>query len=337
MKEIFEKIYLSEDLEVAEMNLLTEAMFSGQLSDAQIAAILIGLKIKGITPTEMATMAQVLKSKSLFSEEVPTDVMDNCGTGGDHLNSFNVSTTTSFVLAAGGIKIAKHGNRSISSRSGSADVLEALGISITLSNEKIAKLLNEVGITFLFAPSLHPAMRFVSSVRQELATPTILNVIGPLTNPIPLKTQLLGTYEGSLITKTAETLAKMDRQRAIVLQGAHGMDEANLSGTTHYTLLADGKVTEGEISPQEIDLPTYPLSAIRGGNAHENAIILQSVLKNEPSPFLDTVALNAGFGFFANGQVISVEAGVKRAKQILQSGVAYDKFRQLLQTQKEWG
>lgn len=335
MKEIFERVYDGNDLTKEEMLTLAEAIFSGQLTETQISAALIALKMKGITSTEMASIAQVMQKNALTIEGAPVDAMDNCGTGGDQSNSFNVSTTAAFVLAAGGIPMAKHGNRSISSNSGSADVLEELGVELMTSPEKISELMNEIGIAFLFAQAMHPNMRYVSNVRKELATPTILNLIGPLTNPVQLETQLMGTFAGHLLKETAETLGKLGRKRAIVVQGAYGMDEANLAGETRIALYENGEVKEMSFTPQELGLQEYPLQAIVGGDAKRNAEILLSVLNNEPSPFLETVLLNAGLGFYANGKVASVSEGIEEARRVIASGAAKEKLNQLVAKQKE--
>lgn len=333
MKEIMERLYSGQDLTEKEMTQVAESMFTGNLSDSQIGAFLGCLKQKGVTAVEMAAFAQVLQKAALQIQNIPHGTMDNCGTGGDHCNSFNISTTTAFVLAGGGIFMAKHGNRSISSRSGSADVLEVLGVQLNSSVDRISYLLNEVGIAFLFAPAMHPSMRYVSKVRKELATPTILNLIGPLTNPIVLENQLMGTFAGHLLRETAETLGRIGRKRAIVVHGAHGMDEANLSGETHYALFDNG-VTEHSFGPEEIGLPYYPLEAIVGGDAQKNAQILLSVLNNEPSPYLDTVLLNAGLGFYTKGAVSCINEGIDKARQVIAYGSAMDKLNQLLRQQE---
>uniref|UniRef100_UPI00403FBCF2 anthranilate phosphoribosyltransferase n=1 Tax=Candidatus Enterococcus willemsii TaxID=1857215 RepID=UPI00403FBCF2 len=335
MNQLFEQLYQGKNLTEAEMTVLAEAVFSGELTETQISAALVALKMKGITSTEMTAIARVMQKNAVPITNVPLNAMDNCGTGGDHLNTFNVSTTAAFVLAAGGIPMAKHGNRSISSRSGSADVLEELGVKLISSQEQISQLINEIGIAFLFAQAMHPTMRYVSNVRRELATPTILNLIGPLTNPVPLETQLMGTFAGHLLVETAETLGKLGRKRAIVLQGAFGMDEANLAGDTRLAILSDGKVSEVTLSASEVGLPEYPIEAIVGGNAKRNAEILVSVLENQPSPFLDTVLLNAGLGFYANGKVESVKAGVEEARRLIATGAAREKLAQLVERQKE--
>lgn len=335
MNKIFEKVYQLKNLSREEMGLVANQIFTGELTEAQISSFLTGMKIKGETPDEMAGLAETIQQKAVQIEKAPAHAMDNCGTGGDCCNSFNISTTSAFVLAGGGVPMAKHGNRSVSSRSGSADVLEVLGIQLAVSPEKISYLLNEVGIAFLFAPRMHPKMGYVMKVRKELATPTILNLIGPLTNPVRLETQLLGTYRRDLVKATAETLGQLGRKQGIVVHGAGGMDEANLSGTNHCALLKEGKVTEFSFTPEEAGFTCRPIKAIQGGTPAENADILQSVLRNEPSVYLDTVLLNAGLGFFASGKAESLDDGIKSARECIASGTAYDKLVALIGTQKE--
>jgi anthranilate phosphoribosyltransferase len=335
MKECFEKLYQKDNLTSEEMIQIGQQMFAGNLTESQISALLIALKVKGVTATEMVALAQVIQQEALQLTGVPAGVMDNCGTGGDHLNSFNVSTTAAFVLAAGGVVMAKHGNRSISSKSGSADVLEHLGITISPSTEKLSHLLREIGIAFLFAPSMHPKMKYIAKVRQELATPTILNLIGPLTNPVKLESQLMGTFAGDLLLETCETLKLLGRKRGVVIHGAYGMDEANLAGVNRYAVFDGEKVTEHQLIAQEVGLVNYPIEAIVGGDAARNAEILKAVLQNVPSPYLHTVLLNAGLGFFANGKVTEISAGVELARTIIASGAAYDKLQQLIAYQRE--
>lgn len=335
MNEIFEKVYHQENLSREEMGEIANEIFDGELTDAQISSFLTGMKIKGETPEEMAGLAETIQKKAVHIVEAPAHAMDNCGTGGDQCNSFNISTTSAFVLAAGGVPMAKHGNRSVSSRSGSADVLEVLGIQLAISPEKISYLLKEIGIAFLFAPRMHPKMGYVLKVRKELATPTILNLIGPLTNPVQLETQLLGTYRKDLVGATAETLRQLGRKQGIVVHGAGGMDEANLSGINYCALMKDKKVTEFEFDPLDYGFSRQPIAAIKGSTPEVNAGILQSVLKNESSVYLDTVLLNAGLGFFASGQVDNLKAGIDRAKDCISSGAAYTKMLALINAQKE--
>lgn len=332
---LLQKTYNQEHLTRSEMRDLSDQIFEGSLTANQIAAFLMALKIKGETVEEMAGLAETIQAKAAPIVCHAANVMDNCGTGGDKSFSFNISTTAAFVLAAGGVNVAKHGNRSISSRSGSADVCEALGIDILLAPEKIGTVLQEIGIAFLFAPHMHPKMKYVMRVRQELATPTIMNLIGPLTNPVQLESQLLGTYRRDLLPQTAATLRELGRQRAVVVNGAGGMDEASLAGENHYALLEQGEISLHTFQPEAVGLPHVELAAIRGGDAAKNAEILLSVLKNRSSPYLDTVLLNAGLGFYANGKVASIEAGVQLARTVIASGAAYDKLNELKRMQME--
>ncbi|EOH95684.1 anthranilate phosphoribosyltransferase [Enterococcus moraviensis ATCC BAA-383] len=335
MNELFEKVFNKEHLTRNEAEQVAEQIFEGRLTDSQIAAFLTALKCKGETAEEMAGIAETIQRKSVTIDCQKANVMDNCGTGGDQSGSFNISTTAAFVLAAGGVTVAKHGNRSISSKSGSADIFECLGVDIALSSEKLSTVLNEVGLAFLFAPHMHPKMKYVMNVRKELGTPTILNLIGPLTNPVLLDSQLMGTYRRDLLEETAKTLGELGRKRAVVVNGSGGLDEATLAGTTHFALLEEKKITMHTIEPEEFGFNRLPIEAIHGGNAEENTATLLSILKNQASPYLDTVLLNAGLGFFSNGKVETIQDGIVLAKECVASGAAFDKLQQLIKIQKE--
>ncbi|MGC6769323.1 anthranilate phosphoribosyltransferase [Enterococcus sp. LJL51] len=335
MKELFEKIYQKQHLSKLETTGIAEEIFEGRLTDSQLAAFLTALKCKGETAEEMAGIAETIQRKALKINCQAEEVMDNCGTGGDQSGSFNISTTAAFVLAAGGVTVAKHGNRSISSRSGSADLFECLGVDIRLSPERIGTLLDEVGLAFLFAPAMHPNMKHVMKVRKELGVPTVLNLIGPLTNPVPLTSQLMGTYRLDLLEETAATLKSLGRQRAVVVNGGGRLDEASLAGTTHYALLENGRITLNSIEPEELGFQRLPLTAIRGGDAQQNTEILYSVLKNEAGPYLDTVLLNAGLGFFSSGKAQTIEEGISIAGHCIKDGAAMDKLQEFIRIQKE--
>lgn len=335
MNEILDKLILGEDLSHEEMEQVLIQVMAGQVSDVQLAAFLTALKIKGETSQEIASLARVLRQHALVVPTQQTGVMDNCGTGGDQSFSFNVSTTTSFVLAGAGIPIAKHGNRSISSKSGSADVLEALGLDLSLPAERLGQILDEVGIVFLFAQTMHPGMKYIMPARHQLGLPTILNYTGPLTNPVQLKTQLLGTSRADLLEKTARALQELGRERAVVVTGPNGMDEAALHGVTQYVLLDKGVISRHSFSPADVGMAEIPLEAIRGGDAQENAQILVSVLKNEPSPYLEVTVLNAGLGLLANGRVDDLADGIALARDIIASGKAYAKLKALQEVQHD--
>lgn len=333
MKEIFEKLAVQTDLSESQMTAVAEKILNGQLTEAQIAAFLMALKIKGETPEEILGLVKAIKENAVSIPSQTSHVMDNCGTGGDRSFSFNISTTCSFILAGGGIRLAKHGNRSISSKSGSADVLEALGIAVDLAPEKLAQVLDETGIAFLFAQKMHPAMRYISPARQALGIPTIMNLIGPLTHPMNLETQLMGLYQADLQRDLAQVLKLLGRRRAVIITGPDNMDEAALYGVNHYTLLDKGEISQGSFSFKELGLPEVRLNDIKGGDAQENARILISVLKNEPSPYLETAILNAGLGFFANGKADSLAEGINLAREVIASGRAYAKLQALQEAQ----
>ncbi|WP_373713096.1 anthranilate phosphoribosyltransferase [Streptococcus sp.] len=333
MKEIFARLAAGQNLTEEEMAAVVEKIATGQVSQTQVAAFLLGLKIKGESPEELTGLAKVMQAKAL---EIPTQVcnaMDNCGTGGDQSNSFNISTTAAFVLAAGGIQMAKHGNRSISSKSGSADVLEVLGINLDMKPEDLGRVFDQTGMVFLFAKNLHPAMKYIMPARLELGVPTIMNLTGPLINPVPLKTQLLGTSRPDLLEMTAQTLQNMGRERAIVITGPNQMDEAALHGRNQLALLEKGHISLHHFEAKDLGLTAYSLEDICGGDAQYNAQILQAVLQNQPSPYLETVVLNAGLGFFANGKVDRIEDGIRLAREVIASGAALQKLKDLQEAQ----
>ena len=259
--------------------------------------------------------------------------MCNCGTGGDQSYSFNISTTASFVLAAGGIRVAKAGNRSVSSKSGSADVLEALGINISATPATLSRALDEVGLAFIFAQSMHPAMRFIGPARKVLGIPTIMNIVGPLANPVDLETQLMGLYRVDLQETAAKVMQKLGRKRALIITGPNNMDEAALYGENTYTLLENDRISQHSFTYQDLGMPRVELSDIVGGDAKQNAEILLSVLENQASPYLETTVLNAGLGFYANGKVDNLVDGVELARQLIADGSALAKLRQLQEVQ----
>lgn len=333
MKEIFTKLSQKQDLNQEEVQELFENILQGQVSEAQIAAFLLGLKIKGETPEEITGVVKALKNRAARLPQTFEDAMCNCGTGGDQSYSFNISTTACFILAAGGVRMAKAGNRSVSSKSGSADVLEELGINIAAEPETLSQALDEAGLAFIFAQTMHPAMRYIGPARQALGIPTIMNLVGPLANPLDLETQLMGLYRVELQDTVAQSLRQLGRKRALVITGPDNMDEAALYGTNTYTLLEDGKISQHTFTYKDLDMDKVELADITGGDAKANAQILLSVLNNEPSPYLETTVLNAGLGFYANGKADSIKAGVTLARQLLADGSALAKLHQLQEVQ----
>lgn len=329
MKDVLTKLTNANHLRYEEMQQAARALFAADVTDSEIAAFLVALKAKGETAEELAGLASIMREVALDIPVTGTEFIDNCGTGGDGSQSFNISTTAAFVLAGAGAKVAKHGNRSVSSKTGSADVLEALGVPLDVTAEDIAKLLEANGIAFLFAQRMHPRVKQIMKVRRDLRIPTIFNLIGPLTNPVPLKTQLLGIYREDLLETMALTLHRLGRKRAIVLHGACGMDEASLAGTNQLVLLDQGELIRFSLHPEEVGLAVAPLEAIRGGTAAENAEILLRVLRGEAGPYRDTVLLNAGIALFAEGRVETIREGIERSAESIDSGRALEKLHYL--------
>lgn len=330
MKEYLQKLSERKSLSKQEMIEAVSELFTDEVSESEIAAFLIGLKTKGETVEEIVGIVQAVREKSLSFTRKIENVMDNCGTGGDGSKSFNVSTTSAFVIAGAGIPVAKHGNRSISSKTGSADVLEYLGINLTLNPEEAEECLEEVGISFLFAPHVHPKIKNIMKVRRELKIPTIFNLIGPLTNPMELDYQLLGIYRRDLLQTFGEVLKTLGRKRAVVINGAGYMDEASLQGDNHLIIVDNGIITEKILSPEEVGLSRYPNEAIIGGDAKRNGEILLSILDGEKGACRDTVLLNAGIGIYASGKANSIEEGIEKAKESIDSGSARHKLDALI-------
>ncbi|PWW17515.1 anthranilate phosphoribosyltransferase [Cytobacillus oceanisediminis] len=336
MKTILQRLSDRESLTEAEMKEAMDTIFSNDVTDSEIAAFMVSLKTKGETVDEIAGIVRAMRDKSLtFSKNIP-NVLDNCGTGGDGSSSFNISSTSAFVIAGAGIPVAKHGNRSVSSKTGSADVLEHLGINLNNKPERTEEILGEIGIAFLFAPHVHPNIKRIMKVRKDLRIPTTFNLIGPLTNPVELENQLLGIYRRDYTMMFAEVLKTLGRKRAVVLNGAGFMDEASLQGENHLAILDNGEVFEKILHPEEVGLPVYSNDAIRGGDSRENAEILLNVLKGEKGAKRDTVLLNAGIGIFTGGKAETIQKGINIARESIDSGAALDKLQQLIKASKSF-
>ncbi len=297
---------------------------------ALAGGILVALQAKGVTAGELAAMAQVVQAQAVGADltEIPP-CLDTCGTGGDGAGTFNISTAVALVAAAAGVPVAKHGNRSASSRVGSADVLEALGLRLQPGVERAVAMLREVGITFLFAPGWHPALKAVAGLRQTLKIRTVFNLIGPLVNPLHPQYQVLGVYRAELLPVMAEALGRLGRRRAVVLHGREGLDEAGLGDSTDMIWVGNGRQT---LDPQTWGLTPAPVTALVGGDVGENAAILQNVLQGRGTPAQrDVVALNSGIALWTAERVDSIGAGIALAQDILASGAAWDKLQKLVQ------
>ncbi|MEH7245158.1 anthranilate phosphoribosyltransferase [Neobacillus niacini] len=330
MKKFLLQLAKGESFSEPQMIEAIDLMLGEEVSESEIAAFLMGLKSKGETVEEITGIVKGLKENTLpFQKKFP-QVLDNCGTGGDGSSSFNISTTSAFVIAGAGIPVAKHGNRSISSKTGSADVLEYLGINLNLPVERTEEILHELGIAFLFAPHVHPKLKKVTAVRRQLRIPTVFNFIGPLTNPIDLDYQVLGVYRKDLLPVFAEVLQNLGRKRAVIINGAGSMDEASLQGENYLTLLEDGVISTQTFVADDIGLPQYDNSFVKGGDSKENAEILKKVLSGEKGAHRDTVLLNAGIGIYTSGKTASIVDGINIAREVIDSGAANEKLDQLI-------
>jgi anthranilate phosphoribosyltransferase len=315
------------DLTEEEAAQVMRQIMEGAATPAQIAAFLIALRSKGETIEEITGCARVMREKATTIRAPYPNVVDTCGTGGDGSQTFNISTTAAFVVAGAGVPVAKHGNRAMSSRCGSADLLQALGVAIELSPERAETCLAEVGITFLFAPLFHSAMKHATGPRREIGVRTIFNILGPLTNPAGAKRQLLGVSQQQFAEPMARVLGNLGSTRAFVVHGADGLDEITLSGDTHITVLEDGRIASYTISPEQFGLRRAPLAALAGGDAPQNANITMAVLEGKPGPHRDVILLNAAAALTVAGSATDLEAGLRLAAQAIDSGAALEKLR----------
>ena len=312
-----------------EMLALMRRIMSGEMSPVMIAALAIGLRVKKETVGEIAAAAQVMRE---FATPVVvkdrTHLVDIVGTGGDASHTFNISTASTFVAAAGGARVAKHGGRSVSSTSGSADVMEALGAHIQLTPEQVALCLEETGIGFMFAPTHHAAMKHAAPVRKELGVRTLFNILGPLTNPANAPNQLLGVFHPDLVGIQVRVLQRLGSEHVMVVHGMNGMDEVSLSGETLVGELKNGEVREYVVHPSDFGLPVYDSRVLRVANKDESVECIQRALANEDGPVRDIVLLNAGAALYCAGVAASVTEGVKRAREAVASGAALAKLSQ---------
>lgn len=307
----------------------------GEATDGQIGAWLACLKLKGETADELIGAAEAMRQHvtPIITDGQP--LLDTCGTGGDGLHTFNISTATAIVAAAAGVRVAKHGNRAVSSRCGSADVLEALGVHIQLDAQQAYACLQRAGICFLFAPHHHPAMKHVAAVRKQLGVRTMFNALGPLTNPAGAQFHVLGVYDRTMVVKVATVLQALGTKRALVVHSADGMDEISVSAPTCVAELASGDIKTYEVTPSFLGLVTSDVHALVGGDALHNAAIILRVLEGEKSPCRDIVVANAGACLYVYGQCATWQAGVQQAMATIDSGSAHQKLQQLISVTKE--
>ncbi len=329
IKEAIIKLTNKENLSYEEAKAVMNEIMSGEASDVQKSAYLTALTMKGETIDEITGSAEEMRNHAVqLSHE--GDVLEIVGTGGDKSDSFNISTTSSLVIASAGVPVAKHGNRAASSKSGAADVLESLGVNITISPRKSAELLQNIGICFLFAQSYHTAMKYVGSIRKELGIRTIFNILGPLANPASANLQVMGVYDESLVEPLAKVLSNLGVKRALVVYGQDRLDEISASAETSVCEVKDGKFKSYTISPEQFGLTRCKKEELTGGTPDENAAITKAVLAGEQGARRTAVVLNAGAGLYVAGKADSIEAGVRLAEELIDSGKAEKKLEEFV-------
>ena len=320
-------------------------IMTGKATQAQIGSFITALRLKGETTEEITGAAIVMREKAikiginsatldLDRDDINIDretIVDTCGTGGTNTNTFNISTTVAFVVSGAGLKVAKHGNRGVSSVCGSADVIKALGVNIDISHEKVKECIEKIGIGFLYAPLFHNAMKFAIGPRREIGIRTIFNMLGPLTNPANATCQVLGVYKEELTDKLASVLKNLDVKRAFVVYGMDTLDEITITGETKISELKDNKIKRYYIKPQDFGIKKARLSDIKGGSIEENAVIVKKVLMGEKGPKQDVVLLNASAAFVAGGMARNFKDGIKIARESIESGKAMEKLKKLIE------
>ena len=325
MKEILSKLVAGNDLTKDEAMKAQEMILSGEATQSQIACFLTALRMKGETLDEITGLAMVLRDKANTISPKVDNYVDFVGTGGDCTYSFNISTTSAFVVAAAGVPVAKHGNRSISSKSGAGDVLEALGVNISADPDVVEKCVEEVGIGFMFAPHFNPAMKYVGPVRKEMGIRTVFNILGPLSNPSRAKEMVVGVYSPSLTEVIAGTMANLDVKRGFVVSGEDNMDEFTLTGSSTVSEIKDGKVETYEITPEQFGLKRCKIEDLQGGDGTVNAQITKDILSGkERGAKREIVLLNAGAALYIGGKAESIEEGIRIAGETIDSGKAME-------------
>ncbi|MBI4551927.1 MAG: anthranilate phosphoribosyltransferase [Candidatus Latescibacteria bacterium] len=331
IRSAIEKVVTREDLTEQEAVAVMEMIMAGEATPAQVAGFLTALRMKGETIQEITGFARVMRAKATRVDCRARPLVDTCGTGGDGRNTFNISTVSAFVAAGAGASIAKHGNRSASSRCGSADVLGALGVNIELPPERVAACIDTIGIGFLFAPLLHSSMRFAIGPRREIGIRTVFNMLGPLTNPAGATAQVMGVYAAHLVEPIAHVLNNLGVERAYVVHSEDGLDELTVTAPTRVAEVKEGHVTTFVVSPESLGLSLAPLQALHGGDAPENAAIARAVLQGENGPRRDVALLNAGAALVVAGIAADLREGIERARASIDTGAALAKLEALKQ------
>jgi len=332
LTDALKRLMQSESLSEADMAATIGALMDGEVSEVQIAGLLVALRLKGETIDEITGAARAMRERMTRIEVVHRPLIDTCGTGGDGAGTFNISTAVAFVVAEAGVAVAKHGNRAVSSRSGSADVLRELGVEIGADAKTVARCIDEVGLGFLFAPSCHPAMKYAAPVRKALGVRTIFNVLGPLTNPAAAPMQLMGVFDADLIEPLAQVLGRLGCQRAWVVHGDDGLDEITLCDTTRVAEWTGSDVVLHTIAPEDLGFTRGVAEDLRGGSPSDNASMMRQLLDgNSDGPLRDVVALNTAAALLIAGSVENLRAGVTMALEVLASGSCAKRLQRLVE------
>ena len=319
-----------KNLSASEMEDVMRLIMTGEATPAQVGGFLVGLRMKGETVDEVAAAASVMRELATHVQVDKKNLVDTCGTGGDASGSFNISTASALVVAAAGGRVAKHGNRSISSKSGSADVLEAAGVNLELSPAQVAECVNEIGVGFMFAPMHHSAMKHAIGPRREMAVRTIFNVLGPLTNPAGAPNQVLGVFSNDWVKPLAAVLQQLGSDHVLVVHAEDGLDEISIGGVTHIAELVNGEIKTYDIRPEDFGMKSASLDQVRAQDAADSLAIIKRVFANQPGPARDIVCLNAGAAIYAAGLAATLAEGVARAAEVIASGAAAAKLDALV-------
>jgi len=322
MKEVLSQVIDGKHLTSETAERAMELIMAGRATASQIGSLLTALRMKGETPEEIAAFARVMRRFAIHVVTENEQVVDTCGTGGDGADTFNISTAAAIVTAAAGIPVAKHGNRAMSGKTGSADVLQALGVSVELDGERAARCLREVGVCFMFAPQYHQAMKHAVGPRKELGFRTIFNVLGPLANPAGAKRQVIGTYDASLVDRMAEALRMLGTTHALIVHGDDGLDEITLSTSTQIAEIRDGRIQTYTLTPEHVGIQKHPVESFRGGDAAFNAQIIRRIFAGEQGAPRDIVVMNAAAAIYVGGKVNTISDGVRVASAAIDGGHA---------------
>lgn len=331
-QEALTRIIERDEIKHDEMVSLMRQIMMGEVSQVMISAIMIGLRVKRESIGEISAGAEVMRELATRVEiENRNNLVDTCGTGGDSAHTFNISTAAAFVAAAAGARVAKHGGRSVSSKSGSADVLESLGVNLNQTPQQVADGISRIGVGFMFAPNYHSAMKYAAPVRRELGVRTLFNILGPLTNPAGAENQVIGVFHADLVGIVARVLQQLGSHHVMVVHGEDGLDEITIAGKTRIGELKNGEVSEYTIRPEDFGMKVSAIETIQVQDSEQSKALLQSVLDNQPGPALDIVLLNAGAAIYVSGVADTLKQGVIRARAAVESGAAKEKLRQLIE------